>query len=160
MHAMKLPVISATFLLLTISIAPANTQVVVIGKDGKAGPPPGDPEYCEWVEPLRPNLVLKEDAIVRGRVTDQTTAPLTNSPIELRRFISESKQETIKKVSTDSDGKFSLGKVKRGEYRLLLSPHRGFQQPAKLECSSTSCAFETILIINPTDQFASSCPIR
>jgi hypothetical protein len=34
--------------------------------------------------------------------------------------------------STDADGKFDLGTVKRGEYRLLLSPHRGFKQPEKL----------------------------
>jgi 5-hydroxyisourate hydrolase-like protein (transthyretin family) len=135
-------------------------QVVVIGPDGKSGPPPSDPEYCAEVEPLRPNLILAADTAVQGRVTDQTTAPLKNSPIELRRFISADKQETVKKLSTDADGKFDLGTVKRGEYRLLLSPHRGFKQPEKLQCSRRKCVLETVLIVSPSDQLASSCPIR
>lgn len=157
---MKSSVISATFVLFGIFLGAADSQVVVIGKDGKAGPPSSDPEYCAWVEPLRPNLILKKETMVKGRVTDQTTAPLKNSPIQLRRFISEVKQETVKKLSTDADGKFNLGKLKSGEYRLLLSPHRGFKQPEKLECLSDTCVLETVLILNPSDQDASSCPIR
>ena len=157
---MKASVISATVVLFGIFTGAADSQVVVIGKDGKAGPPPSDPEYCASVEPLRPNLILKERTMVKRRVTDQTAAPLKNSPIELRRFLSEVRQETVKKVSTDADGKFNLGTVKSGEYRLLLSPHRGFKQAEKLECSSGACDLETVLIVNPTDQLASSCPIR
>ena len=157
---MKPLVISASFLLLGMFVGAADSQVVVIGKDGKSGPPPSDPEYCACVEPLRPNLILKEDTAVKGRVTDQTTAPFKNSPIELRRFISAVKQETVKKVATDADGKFNLGTVKRGEYRLLLAPTRGFKQAEKLECSSGTCVLETVLIVSPSDEFASSCPIR
>jgi 5-hydroxyisourate hydrolase-like protein (transthyretin family) len=97
---------------------------------------------------------------VQGRVTDQTKAPLKNSPVELRRFLSEAKQEKVKKLATDADGKFNLGTLKRGEYRLLLSPHRGFKQPEKLECWSNNCTLDAVLIVNPTDQLASSCPIR
>ena len=145
--------VAAAFLQVVLFIGTAHGQVVVVGQDG-------NPEYCAAVEPLHPNLVLTENATVQGRVTDQTNAPLKNSPIELRRFISESKQERVKKLSTDADGKFDLGAVKRGEYRLLLSPHRGFKQPEKLECSSRTCTLDTVLIVNPTDQFASSCPIR
>lgn len=141
-------------------VGAAECQVVMIGPDGQSGPPPSDPEYCAWVESLRPNLILKEDTTVQGRVTDQTTAPLKNSPIELRRFISEAKQETVKKLSTDADGKFDLGIVKPGKYRLLLSPHRGLKQPEKLECPSGRCVLETVLAISASDQFASSCPIR
>jgi hypothetical protein len=110
--------------------------------------------------PLHPNLVLPADATVQGRVTDQTNAPLKNSPIELIRYVSESKQERVKKLATDAEGKFDLGTVKRGEYRLLLSPHRGFKQPEKLECSSRACTLDAVLIVNPSDQLASSCPIR
>lgn len=157
---MKCAVVSATFVLLCLVAAAAQGQVVVIGPDGKSGPPSGNPEYCAAVEPLRPNLVLTVDTTVRGRVVDQTTAPLKDSPIELRRFISEAKQQRVKKVLTDADGKFDLGVVKRGEYRLLLSPHRGFKQPEKLECSSSRCTLETVLVGSPTDQLASSCPIR
>ena len=58
------------------------------------------------VEPIDPNFTPAEDVVVRGRINDQTTAPFQNSPIELRRFISERKQVTVKEVSTDADGKF------------------------------------------------------
>ena len=152
--------VTAAFLQFVLFIGTAHGQVVVVGQDGKSGPPPGNPEYCASAEPLRPNLVLAENATVQGRVSDQTNAPLKNSPIELRRFISESKQERVKKLSTDADGKFDLGGVKRGEYRLLLSPNRGFKQPEKLECSPPTCTLDTVLIVSPTDQLASSCPIR
>ena len=119
------------------------------------------PEYCSQVKPIHPNFTPAEDVLVRGRITDRTTAPLQNSPIELRRFLSERKQVTVKKVSTDADGKFDLGLVKHGDYRLLLSPHRGFKQPEKLECSSTrDCTVDAVLIANPTDGPAAGCPIR
>jgi hypothetical protein len=119
------------------------------------------PEYCSQVEPIHHNFTPAEDVVVRGRITDQTTAPFKNSPIELRRFISERKQVTVKKVSTDADGRFDLGLVKHGDYRLLLSPHRGFKQPEKLECSSTrDCSVDAVLIANPTDGPAVGCPIR
>jgi hypothetical protein len=157
---MKCAIGSATLLLLCSFAAAAHGQVVVVGADGKSGPPSGSPEYCAAVEPLRPNLVLTVDTTVRGRVIDQTTAPLKDSPIELRRFISPARQQRVKKLSTDAGGKFDLGVVKRGEYRLLLSPHRGFKQPEKLECSSSACTLETVLIVSSTDQFANSCPIR
>ena len=109
-------------------------QVVVVGPDGKSRPPRATPEYCSEVEPLQPNLTVTTDSRVRGKITDQTTAPFHNSPIELRRFVSPTKQVPGKKASTDNDGKFDLGVVKRGKYRLLLAPHRGFKQPEKLEC--------------------------
>jgi hypothetical protein len=48
--------------------------------------------------PIDPNFTPAEDVRVRGRITDQTTAPFQNSPIELRRFICERKQVTVKKV--------------------------------------------------------------
>jgi hypothetical protein len=157
---MKLLVAGTTLLLFWMFVGGLDGQVVVVGKDGKSGPPPRNPEYCAEVEPLLPNLVLTADTAVQGRVTDQTTAPLKNSPIELRRFISAGKQEPVKKLSTDADGKFDLGTVKRGEYRLLLSPHRGFKQPERLQCSRRKCILETILMVNPSDQLASPCPIR
>ena len=115
---------------------------------------------CSQVEPVQPNLNLKEDTRVRGHLTDQTREPFRNSPIELRFFVSESKQITASKLATDADGNFDLGVVKRGDYRLLLSPHRGFKQPAKLECSSNDCTLNTVLIVNPTDGLGAGCPIR
>ena len=93
------------------------------GQVAEGGVSRATPEYCSQVESIHPNFTPAGDVLVRGRITDQTTAPFQNSPIELRRFISERKQVTVKKVSTDADGKFDLGLVKHGDYRLLLSPH-------------------------------------
>jgi hypothetical protein len=118
------------------------------------------PAYCSQVEQLRSNLELKEDTTVRGHIADQTGEPFRNAPIELRRFVSESEQITVNKVSTDDDGTFDLGVVKGGDYRLLLSPHRGFKQPAKLECWQKNCTLDTVLIVNPTDEPGAGCPIR
>ena len=118
---------AAAVLALFWFVSPAQGQVE------EGGASRVTPEYCSQVEQIHPNFSPAEDVVVR--ITDQTTAPLQSSPIELRRFISERKQVTVKKVSTDVDGKFDLGLVKAGDYRLLLSPHRGFKQPEKLECS-------------------------
>jgi hypothetical protein len=157
---MKCPVAAPTFFLLWLLIGSAQGQVVVIGADGRSGPPPNNPEYCAAVEPLRPNLVLTANTNVRGRVTDQTAAPLKSSRIELRRFISAVKQVAVKQSYTDADGKFDLGMVGKGQYRLLLSPYRGFKQPEKLACESHVCTLDTVLIVNSTDQLAGGCPIR
>ncbi len=91
------------------------------GQVAEGGASRATPEYCSQVELIHPNFTPAEDVLVRGRITDQTTAPFQNSPIELRRFISERKQVTVKKVSTDADGKFDLGLVKHGDYRLRKS---------------------------------------
>jgi hypothetical protein len=119
------------------------------------------PEYCLRLEPLRPNFAPTEDVHVRGRITDETAAPFQHSPVELRRFTSQRKQVTLKKVLTDDDGNFDLGIVKRGSYRLLLSPNRGFKQPENVECEKAKdCSFNSTLIVNPTDLPTASCPIR
>lgn len=116
---------------------------------------------CVQVEPLSPNLELSGDTIIRGHIKDQSGEPLRKSPIELRSYVSQSEQTIVKRLSTDNDGSYDFGVVKRGSYRLLLSPHRGFQQPAKLECKGQkSCVLNTVLIVNPSDLPAASCPIR
>ena len=148
---------AAAALALTWFISGAHGQVRVV----EGGVSRVTPDYCFQVEPIHPNFTPAQDVRVRGRITDQTTAPLQNSPIELRRFISERKQVTVKKVSTDPDGKFDLGLVKHGDYRLLVSPHRGFKQAETLECASTrDCTVDAVLIAIPTDGPAAGCPIR
>src|SRR5260370_37293152 len=102
---MRYDVLGVIFFVLWLFAGAAHGQVVVIGPDGKSGPPPGDAGYCASVEPLQPNLVLKVDTTVRGRISDQSGAPFSVSPIELRRFISAAKQQRVKKVLTGDDGK-------------------------------------------------------
>lgn len=117
-------------------------------------------DYCARVEPLRPNLLLREDSQITGRVSDQSGDVFRNSRIELRRFVSSTNQVLVKNVSTDGDGNFDLGIVKRGDYRLLLSYSRAFQQPEKLSCGDKECKLEAVLLVNATDLPASVCPIR
>jgi hypothetical protein len=156
---MKGSVITAVLLLGLLSRG--HGQVVVVGPDGRGGPPPATREYCLSMETIAPNLKLAQDTVVRGEISDQSTAPLAHSPVELRRFISESKQVTVKKVFTNDVGNFDLGVVKQGPYRLLLAPHRGFKQPVHLECEEAkSCTLDTVLIVSPSDQFVTQCPIR
>ena len=156
---MKVSVITVFFLLGLLGRGLG--QVVVIGPDGKNGPPPATREYCLSAETIAPNLKLALDTAVRGKISDQSNAPLTHSPVELRRFISESKQVTVKRVLTDDGGNFDLGVVKQDPYRLLLSPHRGFKQPSYLECwEAKTCTLDTVLIVSSSDQFVSQCPIR
>jgi len=157
---MKCGVMSTAYLLSFVFASAAQGQVNDIGLDGKKPSSSANAAYCATVEPLRPNLVLGGDTNVRGQVTDQTTAPLRNSSIELRRFISAAKQIVAKKSSTDANGKFDLRTVKKGQYRLLLSPHRGFKQPEKLDCKSHDCFLDVTLIANGSDQLAATCPLR
>jgi hypothetical protein len=140
-----------------------DTDLLQIAKEYfalTAPPTAATSAYCSQVEHIRPNLELPEDTTVRGHIADQTGEPFRYSPIELRQFVSESEQITVNKVSTNGDGTFDLGVVKRGDYRLLLSPHRGFKQPAKLECWQKDCTLDTVLIVNPTDEPGAGCPVR
>ena len=122
---------------------------------------PSDPEYCYRIETIRPNLILREVVHLAGSIRDQTGAPLKNSPIELRKYISQRKQVEVRAISTDDNGHFDLGTAKPGNYRLLASPHRGFRQPTLLRCrDGKNCDLNIVLIVNPTDQLDSSCPIR
>lgn len=116
--------------------------------------------YCLQSEQVWPNLALKQETKIRGRITDQSGEPLRHSPIELRSFVSQAEQITLKKLATDNDGNFNLGVLKPGDYRLLLSPNRGFKQPAKLECRKKNCTLDVVLMVNPTDMPGAGCRIR
>jgi len=122
-----------------------------------AGPP--DPHNCDRFK-VEPNLTIEQDADIRGHVVDATGAPFSNSPVELRIFLSPAKQVLSKKVNTDAAGNFHLEGVKAGQYRLVASPTRTFQQPASLRCANKQCEFSITLQVNPTDLPDSQCPVR
>jgi hypothetical protein len=91
-------------------------------------------------------------------VEDIVGAPLMRSRLELRKYISQRKQITVKVTTTDEKGSFDLGTVAAGKYRLLA---RGFQQPTDLKCpSGNKCELNIALQVNPTDLPVSVCPIR
>ncbi|MFZ0314279.1 MAG: carboxypeptidase-like regulatory domain-containing protein [Candidatus Korobacteraceae bacterium] len=153
--------VATLFLWLLVSVWLAYGQAtVVIDSDGKRLPLPTTSEECSRIEPLKPNLVLRSDTVIHGTLADQTKAPFSNSRIQLRRYISETAQVLVKTVETDKQGNFDLGVIKAGEYRLLLSPNRGFAQPTELDCLSTDCKINEVLVANGTDGVAAACPIR
>jgi len=116
-------------------------------------------KFCNS-EKVQPNLKLQHQTHVSGRVTDIVGVPFKKSRVELRKYISENKQVATKVSTTDDNGEFDLGKIEKGEYRLLASPTRYFKQPQELPCSGEECKLIIALQANPTDLPESGCPIR
>jgi 5-hydroxyisourate hydrolase-like protein (transthyretin family) len=118
-------------------------------------------DHCAAAEPITPNLHVSRFAQVKGRVLDATGAPFEHSRVELRRYVSELEQTPLRTVTTDAKGKFNLGMVAEGQYRLLASPTRAFHQADEMWCSSVNeCFLDITLQANPTDMPDSQCPIR
>jgi len=145
--------IGIAFLFLFVATTVARCQLVQVG----SGPP--DFHFCDKLK-VDPNLVLNQDARISGRLVDQSGAPFQNSPVELRLYISSTKQSAVAKVTTDRDGQFRFDSVKAGKYRLIASPTRVFQQPSELRCDTNECEFAITLLVNPTDMPDSQCPVR
>jgi hypothetical protein len=83
------------------------------------------------------------------------------SLLELRRYVSEARQVRAANAKTDDNGDFQLGEVSKGDYRLLASSTRTFNQPDESWCNSGGqCFLRITLQVNPTDSLASQCPIR
>jgi hypothetical protein len=120
-----------------------------------------DADYCYKIEKIRPNLRLSKPTQILGTLSDNALALMPNSRVELRKYISERQQVSVKVVFTDGSGRFDLGIVKPGEYRLLAAPLRAWAQPDKLSCTgSDTCELKIALVANPSDTSISSCPIR
>src|SRR5260221_99554 len=98
---------------------PVSTQVVFTGKPDK--------DYCYKIETIRPNLELRRAVHVVGRITDGHDAPLMKSRVELRKYLSQRKQTTVKVTTTDENGFFDIGTVEAGKYRFLASLNPPFQ---------------------------------
>lgn len=148
---MKHPLL--TIGLLLALAAPVAAQLVVTG--------PADPDYCFEVEHIKANLHASRSAHVAGRIFDASGAAFKDSRVELRRYVSEREQVLAKVVNTDADGRFDLGTVAKGEYRLLASSSRAFKQPDDMWCGAEAkCSLEIVLQVNPTDLPDSQCPIR
>jgi hypothetical protein len=144
-----------------LNLVIANTLWVtfVLGQLVRIGPT--DPDYCYKIETIHPNFELHKPLRVIGTVSDQLGSPFKNSRVELRKYISQRKQTTVKVTTTDAEGHFDLGTVKPETYRLLPSPSRGFKQPSQLKCEGgDTCELKITLMVNATDQADSICPIR
>src|SRR5262252_1921478 len=142
-----MPILLATWVLLT--------QVVFVGPKK-----PDIEQFCSQ-EKVLPNLTLDRLTTLHGRVTDDYSAPLMRSRVELRRYVSKKKQTPVSTAQTDSDGRFELKDVAAGNYRLRASPTRAFRQPGRLSCENApTCELTIRLKVNVTDLPESVCPIR
>jgi hypothetical protein len=131
----------------------SNGQVVFVG--------PPDPEYCKKIEQIRPNLILKRKTHVYGVITDTPHNPIARKSVVLRSYLSPNTQQTLRSVQTDDLGRFDLGDVRAGRYRLLASWTRSFRQPDTLKCpESGECDLQIALVAPPTDGPDSVCPVK
>jgi hypothetical protein len=131
---------------------PAESQVVV----GSI-----DPNYCEKIEHLHPNLTIKHNVRIHGTITDAAGTPLSRKPVVLKSYKSPTTQKTVRQVATDDAGTFDLGMVESGRYRLLASWTRSFRQPENLTCQAgNDCNLAIKLVAPPTDGPDVNCPVR
>ena len=109
---------------------------------------------------VKPNLRLIETTHLFGSVVDPSGTPFRLSKVELRKWVSPTRQVLLKTVSTDKDGHFDMGEVEKGQYRFLPSETGGFQQPEHLLCPQSECRLELMLRTSTTDTPEAICPIR
>ncbi len=102
-------------------------------------------------EIVRSNLELKEKLHVSGELRDQTGAPFSNSKILLNVEDAKGKFVLYRSAVTDKDGRFDLGLVDVGKYRLLPAPNRGWRQPREVVCTGEhACDINLVLEANPS----------
>lgn len=131
--------------ILTLVVATPGQRVVV------------NPHECDEIR-VQPNLTLSIPAQVDGHLMDPSSAPISNTRLELRTYASEVKHALFKRAQTDDKGNFSLGMIPAGRYRLVaFAP--GFKQAADLKCPDLkSCALSVRLELAPSDIPESNCP--
>jgi hypothetical protein len=138
----------------------------------------GSEAHCEKVQrkicaaelrkPAPANLFVPVDEQVTGRLMDQADAPLGGPDIAL--LIKDVPGQTVLGTATPGqDGRFSLGPLKSGYYRLLAARRNNgsierlapFSPPAAIECQGTNpCEVDIRLIGGATDQVTDTCPPR
>jgi len=116
-------------------------------------------EDCEKRQ-VEQNLQVNKSVHLSGSLTDQSGAPFKLSKVELRLWISPTRQTPFMTVTTNLDGHFDLGNIEAGQYRFLASEAKGFQQPSHLVCLQKECRLEVVLRAASTDTVESICSIR
>jgi hypothetical protein len=131
----------------------SDGQVVSIG--------PQDPNYCQKVERILPNLILKQNAHVYGVVSEDAENPIVRREVVLKSYRSPSNERILRTVQTDDVGRFDFGDLVAGRYRLVASWTRAFRQPNQLQCpKSSDCDLSIQLKALPTDGPDSVCPVK
>lgn len=115
-------------------------------------------------EPAPANLELSEDKIVTGTVLDPSGATFNEVEIELRT----PKTSVVLQSTEAKNGKFDVGKVKAGSYRLIvvsrsssgLQRLKGWNQATRFACKggTTNCELTFMLTLHGTDNPIDYCP--
>lgn len=118
-------------------------------------------------EDAPPNLTVRRDAEIKGIVLDQTGAPFGSGiAVQLRK---PSMETVIRWAVPSSNGRFTLGPVAAGAYRVIVVGLRkgraerlaGFTQPTKLQCiGRKSCNIKVVPLVHGSDNPIDSCGPR
>ncbi len=148
-------------LIIGICLATFLIAVPLHRLDGQVFIGPQDQKYCQEVERILPNLILKENARVYGVIRDEAENPIVRREVVLKSYRSPDNQEVLRTVKTDKAGRFDLGDLVAGRYRIVASWTRAFRQPNQLQCSKTGdCHLAIQLKARATDGPESVCPVR
>lgn len=72
------------------------------------------------------NLSLMPGGVIRGRVSDADGNPVENAEVEA---LSGNRYESARSGTTDSAGRYRVGGLAPGKYRVLATPRRGLPTP-------------------------------
>ncbi len=61
---------------------------------------------------------------------------------------------------TDERGRFDLGSVGAGSYRILALDAKGITQPTPVTCPKSDCKIDQVLRVGSTDTLEAICPIK
>lgn len=112
-------------------------------------------------ETIAPNLKLRATTRISGRLNDSNYQTLKNWPVELKQWKSRKRQIRVKLVKTDETGRFELGLVGPGEYRLIAGPDRSWEQIRRIECiGSGDCSMNLLLYPAERDKAGENCPVQ
>ena len=117
-------------------------------------------------EKVSPNLTIAKPVKLTGSLSDQTGVPIhfNMTTIQVR---SPWKNEVLSSAILDENGRFDLGTIPAGKYRLVafwMEEKRIrrlplFDQPKPVFCSSENdCKLNIVLAIHATDQPFEFCP--
>jgi hypothetical protein len=126
--------------------------------------PPGGCS-CED-EKVSPNLTIVNQVRLTGFLSDATGAPIqfNGTTIQVRDSL---KNNVLFSATLDQQGRFDLGKVPAGKYRLVAFRMEGkkasrlplFDQPKPVACSSENeCKLDIALVMHGTDLPYEFCP--
>ena len=155
--------------ILALSSAATPAQTLCLGKSGK----PCTPEEARHVQEQRckdevssPNLSIASSVRLTGVLLDPTGAPITfeKTMVQLKDPRSNA---ALRSVPLDSEGRFDLGAVPAGEFRLIAVMLKNGKparlpladQPKALSCSKADqCRLEITIHFHGTDDPVDLCP--